>query len=148
MKKEKLTTAGMEFYSTIPIQVRFNDIDALGHINNNIYLSYFDLAKADYLESIKGTGVSWIEGAIVIAHLEMDFLLPTFYKENISVDSKIVHIGDKSAVFMQQLRNTDTNDIKCICQSVFVYIDIDKQIPAPIPYVWKEAMGKYEKIEF
>lgn len=31
-----------------PIQLRFNDIDMLGHVNNTLYFEYMDMAKTRY----------------------------------------------------------------------------------------------------
>ncbi len=145
---ENKLTDKLDFKASLPIQIRFTDIDALGHINNNVYLSYFDLGKADYFERVRGTAVSWIEGAIVIAHLEMDFLEPTFYTEKVVVESKMVKIGDKSGEFIQQLRSEKTGAVKCVCKSIFVYIDSESQKPASVPHVWREVMGKFEGVEF
>ena len=143
MKQEN--NAIVEYKHSTPIQIRFNDIDAIGHINNNIYFSYFDLAKSVYLEAVKGNAVNWTEGNIVIAHIEADYLSPTFYKEEISVDSKIIHLGNKSATFLQRVRNTKTNEVKCICKSVFVYLDNYTMKSEPIPDLWKDAMRKFEE---
>ena len=33
----------------VPIQIRFNDVDRYGHVNNNSYFAYYDLGKEDYL---------------------------------------------------------------------------------------------------
>lgn len=137
-----------EFKSSLPIQIRFNDIDAMGHINNNIYLSYFDLGKNTYFETVKGSGLSWIEGAIVIAHIEMDFFKPVFYQRKVAVDSKIVKVGEKSGVFFQQIRDMESNDIKCTCKSVFVYYDAEAGKSVPIPASWREAISKFEGVQF
>lgn len=137
-----------EFKSSLPIQIRFNDIDAMGHINNNIYLSYFDLGKNAYLEAVKGSGLSWTEGAIVIAHIEMDFLKPTFYRRHVAVDSKIIKLGDKSGVFLQRIRDMENNEVKCICKSVFVYYDAGAATSVSIPPVWREAIERYEGKNF
>lgn len=141
-------TDGLDFKASLPIQIRFNDIDALGHINNNIYLSFFDLAKADYFDKMRGSAVSWTEGAVVIARLEIDFLAPTFYKEEIVVESKIVRIGNKSGEFIQQLKNKTTGSVKCICKSIFVYIDAESQKPTTVPHAWRELVSKFEGVEF
>lgn len=132
------------FKSSLPIQIRFNDIDAMGHINNNIYLSYFDLGKNAYLEAVKGSGLSWTEGAIVIAHVEMDFLKPVFYRRKVAVDSKVIRLGDKSGTFFQQIRDIENHEVKCTCKSVFVYYDAETATSVSIPPVWREAINKYE----
>lgn len=147
-KKDIMSTEGIEFKTQLPIQIRFSDIDSLGHINNNIYLSFFDLGKVDYYDRLRGYAVSWTEGSIVIAHLEMDYLSPIFYKEKVVVESKIVRVGNKSGEFIQQLRNEKSGDVKCICKSTFVYIDSITRKTASIPPVWKEAIEKFEGVKF
>ncbi|MBK5720435.1 acyl-CoA thioesterase [Dysgonomonas sp. Marseille-P4677] len=136
------------FKSTLPIQIRFNDIDALGHINNNLYFSYFDLGKINYLEDLKGkSATSWIEGLIVVARIETDFLSPIYYKENIAVDTKIISLGEKSGVFLQQIRNVKNGDIKCRCKTVFVTYNADTQSSMLIPDVWRKAISEVEELE-
>lgn len=143
-----METKKEEFRAKLPIQIRFNDIDSQGHINNNIYLSYFDLGKTTYLDDLKASTVSWIEGSIVIARIEIDFILPVFYRENIAVDTKITKIGTKSAVFLQQVRNTDTDEIKCVCTSVIVAFNPETKTGMAIPDVWRKAMSEFEKQTF
>ncbi len=31
-----------------PIEIRYNDTDALGHVNNAVYFSYFEMARSGY----------------------------------------------------------------------------------------------------
>ncbi|MDU1890558.1 MAG: thioesterase family protein [Dysgonomonas sp.] len=135
------------FKTTLPIQIRFNDIDALGHINNNIYFSFFDLGKTTYFEQIRGSGVSWIEGLIVVARIETDFYSPIYYREPIAVDTKVIKLGEKSGVFLQQLRNTKNNEVKCRCQTVFVAYNADTQASMSIPDIWRQLISKHEGID-
>ncbi|MDR1883696.1 MAG: acyl-CoA thioesterase [Prevotella sp.] len=136
------------FKETLPIQIRFSDIDALGHINNNVYLSYFDLGKTTYFETVKGkSAISWTEGLIVVAHIEIDFFSPVYYRENIVVDSKVTRLGDKSGTFLQQIRNVKTGEIKCRCESVFVTYDAHTHSSMPIPGVWRQSISAHEGLE-
>lgn len=135
------------FKASLPIQIRFNDIDALGHINNNVYFSYFDLGKTTYLEEIRPVAVSWTQGLMVVAHIEVDFLSPVYYKEKIAVDSKVTRLGDKSGTFLQQIRNVETGEIKCRCESIFVTYDALTQSSIPIPDDWRRVISEYEEVE-
>lgn len=135
-----------EFKISLPLQIRFSDIDALGHINNNIYFSYFDLGKVNYLQRIKATAVDWLEVLMVLAHLEIDYYSSVYYKEPIVVESKIIKLGTKSGTFLQQIRNTATNEIKCRCESIFVSYNPRTQSSTPLPEVWKDAISKFEGI--
>ena len=33
----------VQFRHTLPLQIRFNDVDTLGHVNNTVYFSFYDL---------------------------------------------------------------------------------------------------------
>jgi len=148
LDKQYMEIKAETFKTTLPIQIRFNDIDAMGHINNNIYFSYFDLGKTSYFDKIRPAAVSWTDGLMVVAHIEVDFLSPIYYKEKIAVDTKIIKLGDKSGVFLQQIRNVKNGDVKCRCQSIFVTYDAQTQSSMPIPVDWRNAISKYEEVEF
>ncbi len=136
------------FKTSLPIQIRFGDIDALGHINNNIYFSYFDLGKTAYFDLIRPRAASWTEGLIVVAHIEVDFFSPIYYKEKIVVETKIKKLGEKSGIFLQQLRSVKNNEIKCRSESVFVAYNANTQSSMPIPDEWREVISAYEEMEF
>ena len=40
------------FHHSLEAQLRFNDVDIFGHINNSVYLQLLDLAKVRYFEEI------------------------------------------------------------------------------------------------
>ena len=48
------------FHHTLPIQLRFNDVDKFGHVNNTVYFSFYDLGKTEYFASVcPGVAVSY-----------------------------------------------------------------------------------------
>lgn len=52
----------IKFRHTMPVQIRFSDVDQFGHMNNSVYFSLYDLAKTTYIKDVFGsaTGVSWL----------------------------------------------------------------------------------------
>ena len=48
----------IKFRHTLPIQLRFNDVDKFGHVNNTVYFSFYDLGKTEYFASVC-PGVDW-----------------------------------------------------------------------------------------
>ena len=84
---------------------------------------------------------------IVLAHIDVDFFSPIYYKEKIVVDTKITKLGDKSGVFLQQIRSVKNDEVKCRCESVFVTYDADTQSSMRIPNVWRSVISKYEGVE-
>ena len=63
----------IEFHHSLPIQLRFNDVDKFGHVNNTVYFSFYDLGKTEYFASVC-PGVDWEKDGIVVVHIEADFL--------------------------------------------------------------------------
>ena len=67
----------IEFHHSLPIQLRFNDVDKFGHVNNTVYFSFYDLGKTEYFASVC-PGVDWEKDGIVVVHIEADFLAQIF----------------------------------------------------------------------
>lgn len=68
----------MTFKHVLPVQIRFNDVDQYGHMNNSSYFSLYDLAKTSYLRDVFGQK-EWNRIGIVVANINADFLAPVFY---------------------------------------------------------------------
>jgi len=86
------------FIHSFPIQVRWADLDLLGHVNNASYLTYFEIARGRYIQTICPDW-NWTQDMFLIANANVEFkkeLRMTDY--NISVRTKIVKIGQKSFV--------------------------------------------------
>ena len=49
------------------IFVRLTDLDILGHVNNAIYLTYFEMARMHYFAEMVGTEWNWMEEGVVLA---------------------------------------------------------------------------------
>ena len=93
------------FKHTLPVQLRFNDIDALGHVNNSIYFTFYDLGKARYFEEVKRSPINWNDADLVIANINANFLLPVFMHEKIAVQTATISIGNKSLKVAQRIIN-------------------------------------------
>ena len=45
----------IKFRHTMPVQIRFSDVDQFGHMNNSVYFSLYDLAKTTYIKDVLGS---------------------------------------------------------------------------------------------
>ena len=72
--------------------VRWDDVDAFGHVNNAMYLTYVQEARVEMLwRSRTDIGLEPILSDMVVAHAEVDFLL-ALYEGAIDIDC-IIWIG-------------------------------------------------------
>ena len=135
----------MKFRNRLPIQMRFNDVDIIGHVNNSVYFNFFDLGKTSYFDEIIGKHVDWANADIVIKAINADFKVPTFYRDNIAVETAVVRIGNKSLTMLQRIIDIDTNIVKCECTTIMVGFDVATNSSKEITSFWKDAIRKYEQ---
>ena len=62
----------IKFRHTMPVQIRFSDVDQFGHMNNSVYFSLYDLAKTTYIKDVLGSA-DWSKLAIVVANINANF---------------------------------------------------------------------------
>ena len=134
----------IKFKHITPIQLRFNDFDALGHVNNSVYFSFYDLGKTSYFADVLSKLEVAKEVGVVIGHSEVSFLLPVYPGENVAVQTAVVEIGNKSFKLLQHLVDLDTNEIKCICNTVMVCFDAKTKTTRQISDEWRKAMADFE----
>ncbi len=132
------------FCHSIPVQIRFNDIDTLGHVNNSVYFPFFDLGKAKYFDAALNMEIDWKTANVVVANINCDFCAPIYFNENIAVETKTTHIYDKSFKMRQQIIDIDTREVKCVCTTTMVGFDPAKGISASINDEWKSALENFE----
>ena len=133
----------MEFHHTLPIQLRFNDVDKFGHVNNTVYFTYYDLGKTEYFKTVY-PDLDWEKEGVVVVHIEVDFISQILSTNNIAVQTATIEIGNKSMTIIQRVIDTTNDEIKCICKSILVAFDLEKHESIEIPEHWKEAICRYE----
>lgn len=133
------------FRHEVPLQIRFNDIDLLGHLNNAVYIQFFDLGKSRYFQDVMPEGVDWRHINIVVANINCDFFAPTYITEPIAVLTTITHMGEKSFALEQRIVNSDNSEVKCIAKTIMVGFDMTTGKSAPIDPKWVEALERYEQ---
>ncbi len=126
-----------------PIQLRFNDIDQFGHVNNSVYFSFYDLGKTNYFASVC-PHVDWNKDAIMVVHLEIDFKEQIYSSDQIVVKTAVTEIGNKSFQLYQQVVDVQTNQVKCDCKSIMVTYDLEHNCSRVLPEEWKAAICEYE----
>ena len=134
-----------DFQHHTPIQIRFNDIDILGHVNNAVYQHFYDLARKKYFEEIIGEQLNWQIFGMVLASISIEYSNAIRLDESISVRTGIEMIGEKSLTMIQELYNTKTGELKSQNRAVLVGYSASNNRTAPVPESWKEKIFEYEK---
>lgn len=131
------------FRHAIPLQLRFNDIDILGHVNNNSQLALFDVGKTEFYNTMRGALADWSKVEAVIVNINCTFMRQIHFSDPIEVRTRVKKIGEKSFVLQQILRNIATGDICSFSESVMVSVDLETRESKPIPDNILEELKKW-----
>ncbi len=124
----------------LEIQIRFSDIDLMGHVNNAIYLNYFESARMHYLVSVLGTDWDWYKNGIILKTNEIEYLTPVFLNDKPKVKVFAEHIGNKSFTLSYEL--WVGNQIKTKGKSVLVSYNFEEHTTQELNPNFKEALIK------
>lgn len=128
-----------------PIQIRFGDVDMLGHVNNAQIHHFFDLGKTDYFRTVLGIREMRTGHGLILAHTRTDFFCQTRFDEPVAVQTRVCKIGCKSLTLEHKLVNTVTGEVKAACEAVLVAFDFRGDSSVEIPDDWKTAIRTHEK---
>ena len=137
----------VRFHHSLPVQIRFNDVDSYGHVNNNAYFAYYDLGKEEYLRKVLRVDFRAAEVVPVIANIQADFILPIFYGDDIVIETRVAHLGHKSFTLQQRAVNSRTGQTVCQCSTVMVCFNLKTQESVDIPAAYRQAIEAFEAQE-
>ena len=135
------------FYHITPVQIRFNDIDILGHVNNAVHQYYFDVARLQYFKHIFGKAVDWNKEVVVLANITIDYIEPIRLEDKIEVHTRVHRIGNKSIGMSQQIIDSISGSVKSTSHSVLVAYDRETKTTVPVPEAWKKRVAYYENVK-
>jgi acyl-CoA thioester hydrolase len=119
-------------------RVRFRDLDALGHVNNAVFLTYIESARVAFLVDL-GAATTLEDMAIIVARIEIDFRAPVGFGEEVEIEVRASRFGEKSFDLDYELRVG--GKIVAEAKSVLVGYDYDKGETVTIPDDWRERLA-------
>jgi acyl-CoA thioester hydrolase len=90
-----MTASNNPYPYTINVEVSFRDLDAMGHVNNAVYLSYLETARIKYLLELLAV-TSLHELPVIMAEATCTFKAPAFFGEQLTVGVGVSRFGSKS----------------------------------------------------
>ena len=148
MANHNIPESKYPFHHNLEVQLRFHDVDIFGHVNNTVYLQFFDLGKLRYFEAVLGKDFQKSGLAVVVANINCDFYNPAFMNDNLAVVTQCEHIGEKSMVLHQRLQYVNTGVVKCVARTVMVGFDPKTLSSAVIPDDVRAEFERYENRKF
>jgi acyl-CoA thioester hydrolase len=148
MGKSNVQLSDIQFYHHQPVQMRFNDIDVLGHLNNSVYFEFYDLAKLNYFIDVLTDSFKTDEVGMAVVNVNCDFLAQSFINEPLEVISAVTAVSERSLRLEQRIVNVTTGEVKSVCRSVMAGFDVRTASSAAIDDEWRKRLSQYEHKQF
>jgi acyl-CoA thioester hydrolase len=128
-----------------PITVRFADLDPQGHVNNAVYLTYLESARLGYYEQAGIWGrEAGMKTGMVVAHIDIDYLAPIFFGQDIQVGVRLARLGQKSFTLAFVIETVPEKVPLARGTSVMVAYDSTTGQSIPVPPDWREKLLYFE----
>jgi acyl-CoA thioester hydrolase len=123
----------------INIQIRFSDIDSMGHVNNAVYLNYFEYARVSFFSPRLGTNWDWRRFGIILKKNEIEYHKPVLLGQIPEIRMFLVNIGSKSFTLGYEL--CVNSEICTTGSSVLVGFDSVSNVTIEIPIKMREILA-------
>ena len=125
------------------IDVRFSDLDPMGHVNNATYASYLEQARARYFQQVVGVALADVD--TVLARLEIDFERPIEWGEAVEVAIEVDSLGRSSIPMAYEV--TADGERAATAETVQVLVDRESGRSRELPEDLREAIAGFHGFE-
>lgn len=137
------TLCGMrdEFNILLPVEVRWGDMDAFGHVNNAVYFTYCESARIRYFDEIPLERYREAEEhgpALVSA--TVNFRAQVHYPASLEVGARVTSLGGRSFTHEYVVFRAGSEEIVADGTSVSAWVDYAAGRSIPLPAALKERI--------
>ena len=128
---------------TAKVHVRWDDLDAFGHINNAVYLIYVQEARADFTWfSRQSVGKSPLLADMVVARAEVDYIEP-IYDGGMEIDCQIWITRIGNASFEMEYEIIHKGVIRARAKTTQVAVSLETKRSRPLSDEEREFLAEY-----
>lgn len=131
-----------EYPFALPIEVRFCDLDMLGHVNNSVYATFVESARIAYYMRLTEQPLEKLD--IILAELTLTYRAPAYFGDLLYVGLRITSIGTKSFVMEHSIVRAGDNAGILGGRSVLVAYDYKTGKTVPISEEFKRRVMAFQ----
>lgn len=125
------------------LPVQWGDMDAFGHVNNVVYIQWFESARIDLMAAFPSE-VSMAAGGVgpILASVQCDYKKQLHFPDTVYVGSKVGRVGRTSFDIDHAVYSAQLGQIAAVGKSVTVLFDYAANRPVRIP---KELLVQFDQ---
>jgi acyl-CoA thioester hydrolase len=122
----------------VPLQLRYNDYDDRGHVNNAVYLTYFELGR---MEAWRALGEGH-EPSFIVAEARVSYRSPAMLGDPLAVEVEVGEIRNKAWTW--KYRVVDSRDDRLVAEgeTTQVMYDFASRKSVAIPDALRAALAR------
>ncbi len=135
-----------DFKFKTTVEIRFADVDMMGHVNNAIYFTYMEVSRAKYWN--KAVYWDWKKTGVVIGKATIDYIKPILLDDKIHVYVRTSRIGN-SSFDLEYLLIKEELGKEILCSkgmTTCIAIDYATKRSIPIPSIERNKMIEFEQL--
>jgi acyl-CoA thioester hydrolase len=122
-----------------PVELRFRDLDAVGHVNNVVYLTYMESARIQWWIDVTGHR-DFRNFGMILARTEIDYKAPASWGDRLEVGVRCASMRRSSFVLEFRVAEPDGGRVFAEARKVLVHYDYEAGRSVPLPEALREKL--------
>jgi acyl-CoA thioester hydrolase len=129
----------------LPIQTRWSDNDAYGHVNNVVYYSWFDTVVNEYLIAAGALDIQASAVVGLVVETKCNYFSELAFPQRVDAGLRVAHAGRSSVRYELALFSADSDTASAQGHFIHVYVDRSSRRPSPLPAALRAAIEQLLK---
>lgn len=126
----------------LPIQTRWSDNDAYGHVNNVVYYSWFDTVVNEYLIAAGALDIQASPVVGLVVHTQCSYFSELAFPQRVDAGLRVAHAGRSSVRYELALFGALSDTASAQGHFVHVYVDRASRRPVSLPSALRAAVER------
>lgn len=126
----------------LPIQTRWSDNDAYGHVNNVVYYSWFDTVVNEYLIAAGALDIQSSPVVGLVVETQCSYFSELAFPQRVDAGLRVAHAGRSSVRYELALFGALGDTASAQGHFVHVYVDRASRRPVSLPTALRAAVER------
>lgn len=121
------------------LQVRFNECDGLGHVNNTVYYTYMETARIELFQMLDPE-MDLKDWKLIVASTSCEYKAQASFAQWLKVTTEVERIGKSSFTVLHRISDLQTDEEIAVGRAVMVHYSYHEQKSLPLTPEMRRAL--------
>ncbi len=132
------------FHLSVPIKVRFRDIDAFNHVNNAVYFTYMEMGRIEYITRVGLRTSDQPRPFFIVASASCQYKAPIRLNTALAMQVRVSRLGNSSFDMEDHFVDEATGQLLATGHTTQVIYDYVEKHSVPMPDEWRRILTEFE----